>query len=163
MTTRTELADLAESLVPVAARLIGAVHDDGLGEVARILHAIPPAHQPAMLVVLAAMCDPEQSAADALGWVTWDDEFPRLPEADLFAARVPDPDADLRVDTARWTDERCAELNAAWRRRQRGKGDPLSNAFLEKQGSREHNRRRKAVTRAAARANIDGDTVCQPG
>jgi hypothetical protein len=61
-------ADLAESLVPVAARLVGSVRDDGPVDVAMILSGIPGDHLPALAVVLAAMVDPERTPGQLLAW-----------------------------------------------------------------------------------------------
>jgi len=66
-----ERADLAEALVPVAAALIGAVHDEGAQAVARVLGVVAPENLPALAVVLAAMVDPDMSPGDLLAWVTF--------------------------------------------------------------------------------------------
>ncbi|HEY6014323.1 MAG TPA: hypothetical protein VIU37_09955 [Candidatus Limnocylindrales bacterium] len=148
--TPADLADLAESLVPVAAQLVGAVHDDGPGEVGRILSAVDPGHLPGLAVVLAAMVDPDASAAELLAWVTWDDSPPPR-EATLFGATFGDYVPSARpasLDPREWSDDYCRSLHVAWRKRQRGTGDPLGTPRIEQMGHREWDRRRKADARA---------------
>jgi hypothetical protein len=74
--TERRRADLAERMVPVAAQLVGAVHDDGPDEVAAILRKIRPQQYDALAVVLAAMVDPELTPAELLAWVQWDEPEP---------------------------------------------------------------------------------------
>lgn len=146
MSTPRELADLAESLVPVAARLVGAVHDDGVGDVGRVLAGVDPAHMPALAVVLAAMVDPDLSATDLLAWVTWDDE-PRAPRETLFGVASDRAEPQPAAHPEEWTDEECKELAGAYRRRWRGTGDPFGDPLAERRGYLEWERRRKRRTR----------------
>ena len=60
---------LAESLVPVAARLVATVRDYGPDDVAAILAEVPDGRHDALAVVLAAMVNPNRSARELLAWV----------------------------------------------------------------------------------------------
>lgn len=63
-------ADYVEDLVPIAARLIGAVHDDGLPGIRDVLASLPPgAHLDDLCVVLAAMADPDRTPRQSLEWL----------------------------------------------------------------------------------------------
>lgn len=104
MSSSEELGDLAESLVPVAQQLIGAVHDDGPGAVARVFAIVPPAHLQALAIVLAGMCDPTKKPSDMLAWVNWDGVTHRDPT--LFDGTL-DPE-----DARGWSDSECHLL---WR------------------------------------------------
>lgn len=137
MTTYTELSDLAESLVPTAARLVGAVHDDGPAAVARVLAGVPTEHLPAFTVVLAAMVDPNKSPRDLLGWVDRALQ-PRNPAPTLFAG-VAEPD-----DPRSWPDDLCHRLYLEARRVP--DGTPRDEALLTL-GRREWDRRIKERTR----------------
>lgn len=110
--TPDDLGDLAEGLVPIAAQLVGAVHDDGVADVARVLELLgtDPLRVHGMLVVLAAMVDPTKSAADLLRWVTWDDV--RTPDPTLFQLEAQPPSQDPRT----WSDAFCHARHGAWRR-----------------------------------------------
>jgi hypothetical protein len=66
--------DLAEELVPLAARLVVAVRDEGPDAVADVLAAVPvrpgetlPAWD-ALAVILAGMVDPARTMRQLLGW-----------------------------------------------------------------------------------------------
>jgi hypothetical protein len=65
--------DLAEAMVPLAARLAGAVHDRDPAAVACLLGKVPAGAKDALAVVLAAMVDVDQSPRDLLAWVRWDE------------------------------------------------------------------------------------------
>lgn len=72
--TATRRGDLAERLLPVAARLACVVHGEGgATDVAHILRQLDVAELEALAVILAGLVDPERSVDDALGWVTWDE------------------------------------------------------------------------------------------
>lgn len=74
-------ADQAERMVPVAAALVGAVHDGGPGEVAALLAGIPAHDRDALAVVLAAMVNPDRTVTELLAWVTWDENGRPLPHS----------------------------------------------------------------------------------
>lgn len=135
-----EQADLVESLVPLAARLVGAVHDDGPSEVARVLNLLAPAHYPAFAVVLAAMVNPDRSVVELLGWVDWEG-MPDVQDS-LFMGSFADDDPH------EWSDERCRLLHGAWRRRTRDGNqhpnpDQPGDPDEERSGYREWERRRQ--------------------
>lgn len=102
--TPEDLGDLAESLVPVAMQLAGAVRDD-VGEVARILKRVPTGAMPGLAVVLAAMVDIDATPTELLSWVTWDAHDRNQPS--LFEGAQHDP--------ASWADERCRRLALDYR------------------------------------------------
>ena len=58
-----------EQLLPIAAELIGCVHDYGPAEVADVLARVPEGRHDALAVVLAAMVDPDRPAAELLAWL----------------------------------------------------------------------------------------------
>lgn len=60
--------DLAEQLVPVAARLVATVHDEGPQAVAEALAQVPGGRLDALAVVLAAMVDPDARISELLAW-----------------------------------------------------------------------------------------------
>ena len=60
--------DLAESLVPIAAQLIGCVRDFGPQDVAAVLAKVPDGRHDALAVVLAAMVDPDARPSQLLAW-----------------------------------------------------------------------------------------------
>jgi len=62
-------AQLTDELLPIAAELIGCVHDYGPAEVAAVLANVPDGRHDALAVVLAAMVDPDASTADLLAWL----------------------------------------------------------------------------------------------
>jgi hypothetical protein len=71
------MAKLASRLIPVAAGLTCDVHDrfDAayLGET---LASLSRQELWGLIIVLAAMVDPEAATGDLLGWVTWDAAAP---------------------------------------------------------------------------------------
>jgi hypothetical protein len=149
--TPEDLGDLAESLVPVAGRLIAAVRDDGPAVVVRLLADIPATALPAQCVVLAAHGDPDVSSADALSWVPAE-TGPVVPTETLFGpvwddAEAPPPLRPSLLHPENWTDDECRGLHSAWRARQRGKGDPDGDPTRERVGFREWDRRRVALAR----------------
>jgi len=74
--------DLAQRLLPVAARLACIVHGDGgQPDIHHLLTQLDPAEKDALIVVLAALVDPDRSLGDALAFVTWDEHgTPAPPE-----------------------------------------------------------------------------------
>ncbi|MFE3202158.1 hypothetical protein [Embleya sp. NPDC059237] len=65
---------LIESLLPLAAQLIVLVHGDGgRSDIGEFLEGLSDDERWALLVVLAAMVNPDRSLGAALGWVTWDE------------------------------------------------------------------------------------------
>ena len=73
--TPAERGDLAERLLPTAARLACVVHGDGdQHDVDHYTRRLDRAELLALVVLLAAMADPEQRIDDALGFVTWDED-----------------------------------------------------------------------------------------
>jgi hypothetical protein len=61
-------AELAESLVPIAVRLVATVRDEGPRAVVKILRKVPGGRHDALAVVLAAMVDPDATPAELLAW-----------------------------------------------------------------------------------------------
>ena len=59
---------IATSLVPLAAQLIGVVRDYGPDDVAAVLARVPDGRHDALAVVLAAMVDPDARPSDLLAW-----------------------------------------------------------------------------------------------
>jgi hypothetical protein len=163
VSTHTDLADLAESLVPVAVQLIGAVHDGGTAEVGRVLHGVPEAELPALCVVLAAMTDPDLTPEQMLSWVTWEEQPPIIPEATLFAdLGIPEDRPRPKLDEVRnelarppaeWSDTTCRRFHAAYTRGAQG------DEALTLAGEREYQRRRKAVNRQATRLTAPSTEV----
>jgi hypothetical protein len=73
--------DLTDAMVPVAQRMIGAVREWDVGEVAAAFTDAEEVGGLAVLVVvLAAMVPYDRSVGDLLGWVGRRDEFLRLLE-----------------------------------------------------------------------------------
>lgn len=74
-------ADYADALVPLAARLVGAVHDEGPEATAEALAAVRALPAPdgvnpddALAATLAAMVDPTRSPRELLAWTETLDE-----------------------------------------------------------------------------------------
>jgi hypothetical protein len=63
------MEELAETLVPIAAELVGTVRDYGPDDVAEVLARVPEHRFDALAVVLAAMVDPDARPAELLAWV----------------------------------------------------------------------------------------------
>lgn len=57
-------------LVPTAAALIGVVYDHGPDAVNAVLRRIPDTSRDELLVLLAAMVDPDRSPSELLAWTT---------------------------------------------------------------------------------------------
>lgn len=72
--TPEERGDLAEDLLPYAARLACLTHGDGDGEdIQRTLARLDETQRAALIIVLASMVDPGAALQDVLGHVTWDE------------------------------------------------------------------------------------------
>lgn len=72
--TAVQRGDLAEAMLPVAAQLAGIVHGDGGPEdVQAVLADLDGAERTALIVVLAGLVNPDQSTAQALGWLDFDE------------------------------------------------------------------------------------------
>jgi hypothetical protein len=68
--TAAERGDLAEDMLPVAARLATIVHGDGGPEdVAQVLGVLDGREKDALIVVLAGLADPDRPVAELLGWL----------------------------------------------------------------------------------------------
>lgn len=170
------MGDLAEAMVPVAARLVGAVHDDGPGHVARVVNSLDAQEIRGLVVVLAAMVDPDRTPTELLGWVDWSwseaqaslfsgwnlDVHParaieeRLTPADAFD---PVDVTGLILDDRRnWPDDVCHQLHMEdrhqWVAPERRKWTVI--------GRREWDRRRHVRARDAAAAKATSQTVQIP-
>lgn len=94
-------ARLVEQLVPVACRLVGAVRDGDPADVAGVLKSVPSGRYDALLVVVAAMVNPDLTARDLLAWAS--EELPDEPPVarGFRAVELPivsdDPDAPLEL------------------------------------------------------------------
>jgi hypothetical protein len=147
--TASERADLAESLVPVAAELAFLVRDEGreaIGEWmddrgllvgARITEATR-----AFLVVLAAMVRADATQEELLEWITWDEDGRPLDgTAPLFPALPVASDEDD-----------CPSMKA-WKRHRRA---GATNEELERcgcaQAARDYRNARYAAQKAKAAA-----------
>lgn len=135
--TPEELGDLATEMVPVASRLVGAVHDDKVSDVALILdeaRIADPWRRNALLVVLAAMVDPDRRPRDLLAWVWWDDMRPMDP------ALFPRSDEPASLEPRTWSDTYC---HARWKAYRRVESPEHRHDALDKAGFREWERRRR--------------------
>ncbi|MGW4810504.1 hypothetical protein ACWEPB_02515 [Kitasatospora cineracea] len=66
--------DLAERLIPTAAALACVVHGDGdRHTVAHVLDQLDPIERDGLIVVLAALVNPDSRLDDVLQFVTWDE------------------------------------------------------------------------------------------
>jgi hypothetical protein len=61
---------ITDTLVPIAAQLIGTVRDYGPADVAAVLARVPDGRFDALAVVLAAMVDPDVRPSELLAWTT---------------------------------------------------------------------------------------------
>ena len=77
--------ELADSLVPIAAQLVGTVREYGPDDVAAVLARVPEGRHDALAVILAAMVDPDSSASDLLAWTRGGLEYHRLVAAGVNA------------------------------------------------------------------------------
>ena len=139
--------DLAEAMVPLAAALIGAVHDEGAEQVARVLSVVAPENLPALCVVLAAMVDPDMSPGDLLAWVTFgEDSINRaVSYSEQIAGRYGVDLSKIPADPRRWETALVRTCHAA-AVHYRDVGWVLS-------GEREYQRRRMARKRGTQNAN----------
>lgn len=95
MTTDAEA--LATELVPLAARLVGTVHEYGPDEVAAVLAQVPAGRHDALAVVLAAMVDPEATPSQLLAWL----DGPAKPTAlDVPLSIDPGPLDEIAIERA---------------------------------------------------------------
>lgn len=72
--TPAERGDLAERMLPVAARIAAIVHGDG--DARDVAHALDPLDRlelVAVIVALGALANPDQHLAKALAFITWDE------------------------------------------------------------------------------------------
>ena len=123
--------DLAESLVPVAERLIGAVHTGGPAEVGDVLYGVAADDLPALCVVLAAAANPDQTMRRLLAWVD---------------QPVPMFNLVVNAHPRTWTDGKCHDL---WKlfRSDKYSGLPRVEKLVCDEGYREWERRRKDTAR----------------
>jgi hypothetical protein len=141
-----DAGDLAEAMVPVAAALIGAVHDEGAVAVARVLSVVAPENLPALCVVLAAMVDPDMSPGDLLAWVTFgEDANSVVSYSEQIAGRYGVDLSKIPADPRRWETALVRTCHAA-AVHYRDVGWVLS-------GEREYQRRRMARKRGTQNAN----------
>jgi hypothetical protein len=72
--TPTDRGDLAERLLPAAAKLACIAHGDGdHHDITHHTQQLDRTELVALVTVLAAMVNPDQPVDDALGYVTWDE------------------------------------------------------------------------------------------
>lgn len=72
--TPQQRGDLAEQLLPVAARLACLVHGDGgARDVHQAVARLDDDQRDALLIVLAGLVDPDAHLNQLLGYVTWDE------------------------------------------------------------------------------------------
>lgn len=72
--TPEERGDLAERLLPVAAKLACITHGDGdHHDIHHHTQRFDRTELLALVVLLAGLVDPDQLLADALGYITWDE------------------------------------------------------------------------------------------
>lgn len=72
--TPEERGDLAERLLPVAAKLVCIVHGDGgPRDIHQAVARLTSDERDALLVVMAGLVDPDAPVDDVLGYVTWDE------------------------------------------------------------------------------------------
>lgn len=72
--TPQERGDLAERLLPIAARIACVVNGDGdQHDIEHHTRQLDRVELLALIVLLGAMVDPEQTVDDALGFITWDE------------------------------------------------------------------------------------------
>lgn len=150
-----ERGDHAEAMVSVAARLIGAVHDDGALAVAQVLAEVKPADVPVLLVVLAATCDPDRSMEDALAWVTWDERGRAIPGLSAVPHEprglITEPEPQRVAGPPHTWDERTVSDCHALMCRARVHSTDPSDVVIR--GEREYQRRRSVRRRLDAKAS----------
>lgn len=152
----------AETLVPLAMRLVGAVRDEGPETVHAILHAVRTRPAPegvdpieALAIVLAAAVDPEKPASELLGW-TENIESPGPTRTDIDAEGVRGIMVDLAVDghlkAASLTEEECREavvllMANGWGHAQIADLLECDRALVHKWANREYTRRSRERAR----------------
>lgn len=78
--TAEQRGDLAEELLPIAARLACLVHGDGgVEDVQQLLDGYDVQELTALAVVLAGLVDPTANAADTLEYLRWDEHGRTVP------------------------------------------------------------------------------------
>jgi hypothetical protein len=93
--------DLIEALWPAAAHLVCLVHGDGgQRDIHQALTRLTPAEKDALLVMLAALVDPDDRPDDLLHWITWDEHgHPTRPETgDPRSLRRINHDSDTEAE-----------------------------------------------------------------
>ena len=148
----TDVGDRIEALIPIAARLIGAVHDDGTIAIAHTLAEVDAVDVPLLLVILAASCDPDRSMEEALAWVTWDEHGrplsgPRTRPARPRRLIVEPPPERVTGEPCHW-DERTVTDCHALVARAKDRGEQPSPVAVA--GEREYQRRRAIRRRRKA-------------
>lgn len=105
--TAVQRGDLAEEMLPVAARLATIVHGDGgTLEVEQVLSVLDGREKDALIVVLAGLADPDRPLAALLGWLDFDEAGAPVEPAhddrstlrDLVERQDDDADAAALVD-----------------------------------------------------------------
>jgi hypothetical protein len=110
--TATERGDLAERLLPLAARLACLVHGDGdHHDITHATRNLDRHELLALIVDLAALVDPNQRVSDALDFVTWNEHgkpAPPVPAGRLTIRQLasdhdgtPDMGYDMILDSER--------------------------------------------------------------
>lgn len=151
MSNVEELADLAERLVPTAQRLVGAVHFDGVAAVSRLIAQMDTQERTAVMVLLAAMVDPDRQPSELLAWA--DSMLPaETRHPSLFDG------IDLASDPRTWSDATVRDL---WLEHRRKPNTPRSLGEQERlvRGYREYERRRAAARLRPAEATPKNGVV----
>lgn len=91
--------ELVAQLVPIAARLVGAVRDYGPEEIAAVLARVPDGRHDALAVVLAAMVDSTRTPQQLLAWV----DASTQPEYWRLIAAGVSPDVAQECAARRWS------------------------------------------------------------
>lgn len=112
--TASERGDLAERMLPVAARIAAIVHGDGdAKDIAHALDQLDRIELIAVIVALGALADPDQTIADALGFITWDEEgntvpsvLPTSPVRGLVPAGIVTPSGNDKLFHDDWMAKR---------------------------------------------------------
>lgn len=112
--TASERGDLAERMLPVAARIAAIVHGDGdHRDIAHALDQLDRIELVAVIVALGALADPDQTVADALDFITWDEEgnptqtvLPASPVRGLVPSGVVTPSGNDKLFQDEWNAKR---------------------------------------------------------
>lgn len=97
MMTPTELGDLADRLVPVAAGLACIVHGDGTShDIAHVLNRLDDQQRIALIVVLAGLVNPDAALDDTFAYLNWDEHGRALPDKPKRQSRAAVPPKTLR-------------------------------------------------------------------